>query len=482
MANPRRRHRGASTSSLGQRWLASELGIHPAEVSAAARDTVDELTRAGYQAYLVGGCVRDLLLGLHPKDFDAVTNATPQQIKQVFGRRCRVIGRRFELAHVYQGRELIEVATFRAPPPAHQLSQAGLVTRDNVWGTIEQDYIRRDFTANALYYQPKDGIVLDFCQGVEAIQARELRLLGDPRTRMEEDPVRLLRALRFAAKLNFTLDPAVQATFVPALIARLDAVSPHRLYDEVQKLFLTGHLQKTLSLLIEQGIWSTLFPKIHPEITPLIALAARNTDERLAQGKTINPAFFMAVMLWHNFQQQVQTLQARQVNLFDAIQQAATQVLNEQGKRTAMPGFAAQFIKEVWELQWRLTQPKARQIPVLVQQPRFRAGFDFLVLRERVGEPTDDMGQWWDRYQQISTNDQREAAIRQLNRDQQRQRRRATEPVQVQPDIPQPAVKPMQDAHALPDMDEPIASVSSRPPRQSGPVKRQHRDINGRYV
>ena len=529
-ASPRKRHRQAASGRKGtsaprtpalslpvRRHAASELKLSPRSLSGLVLDVIDELTRAGYQAYLVGGCVRDMLLGRQPKDFDAVTNATPQQIKQVFGRRCRIIGKRFELAHVFSGRELIEVATFRAPPPPHQLSTGGMITRDNVWGTIEQDFVRRDFTVNALYYQPRDGVILDFCDGLQHLRARRLELLGIPETRFEEDPVRLLRTIRFAAKLDFTIDERVEQAIRPSLINLLYDVSPHRLYDELQKLFVTGHLLTTLDLLITHQLWPVLFEQIDPVISPLVEAAARNTDNRLAQGKTVNPAFFLAILLWDNYQQQVRAFQKQGLNLFDALTQAATRVLVQQSKRTAIPQFAMQFIRETWELQWRLHEPKARQIPNLIQQPRFRAGFDFLQLREKIGEPTDGMARWWDRYQTLTSNDQREAMIRDLNRQQQRQRRGdpAAEPsIATQPDqagrltpepVPDPAptgrpgrrkrqasdlpATPPQDslpenvdqidADELPPMPDPI--LQQRPPRELPVARRRHRAINGLY-
>jgi poly(A) polymerase len=200
-----------------QTLRASKCGLSTSQLSPAILDIIDSLTKAGYDAYIVGGGVRDLMLGEHPKDFDAVTNATPAQIKQVFGRRCRIIGRRFELAHVHSGREMIEVATFRAPPKKAVTSSSGMILRDNNWGTIEQDFARRDFTINSMYYQPRDGIVLDFCNAYSDIQNKKLKLLGDARQRFEEDPVRMLRTLRFAAKLGFQIDQSILKIFDEAL-------------------------------------------------------------------------------------------------------------------------------------------------------------------------------------------------------------------------------------------------------------------------
>ena len=212
-----------------QTLRASKCGLSTAQLPPSILDVIDSLNKAGYEAYIVGGSVRDMMLGLNPKDFDAVTNATPAQVKEVFGRRCRIIGRRFELAHVYSGRELIEVATFRAPPKKAVTSASGMILRDNNWGTIEQDFARRDFSINTLYYQPRKGIVLDFCHAVDDIKTRTLRFLGEPAQRFEEDPVRMLRALRFAAKLNFQIDQSILDVFSVEMTQLLRDVSPHRL-------------------------------------------------------------------------------------------------------------------------------------------------------------------------------------------------------------------------------------------------------------
>lgn len=399
---------------------AASLGLTESMVSPAILDVIDTLMRAGFKAYIVGGGVRDLLLGLRPKDFDAVTNATPAQIREVFGKRCRIIGRRFELAHVYSGREMIEVATFRAPPRKVSATAAGMITRDNVWGTIEQDYVRRDFTINAMYYQPREGRVLDFTHAVKDIEHQLLRLQGVPTVRFEEDPVRMLRTVRFAAKLGFTIDPEITHILKPALTQLLLEVSPHRIYDETQKMITGGHLAPMLPLLVQYHLWNRLFIDVSPELTPLIKKAADNTDARIAIGKSINPAFFYAVLLWEPFKARVQELVDGGSPHAIAWTQAGLDVLRRQAKHTAIPRFSEMFIREVWELQPRLEQPKPRQIPALAAHPRFRAGFDFLHMREETGDTTvGTMGQWWHDYQTLS-NDGRERAIADLNRLQQR--------------------------------------------------------------
>ncbi len=410
-----------------QTLRASKCGLSTAQLPSYILDVIDALTKAGYEAYIVGGGVRDLMLGLNPKDFDAVTNATPAQVKEVFGRRCRIIGRRFELAHVYSGRELVEVATFRAPPKKAVTSAAGMILRDNNWGTIEQDFARRDFSINAMYYQPRKGIVLDFCNAVDDIKHKTLRLLGDPTLRFEEDPVRMLRTLRFAAKLNFSIDEAILDIFTPEMTQLLRDVSPHRLYDESQKLFTMGHLNRVMPMLIDFGIWRQLFADIKPDITAFIELAAKNTDQRISIGKTINPAFFYAVLLWQPFLERCNFYLSKGVVPAEARAQAGLDVLKRQATRTVIPRFAETFIREVWEMQTRLLNPKPQQIEALSGHARFRAGFDFLLLREKSGDETaQGMGSWWEAYQQMGS-DEKERAIAQYNRQRAKSRRKASQ-------------------------------------------------------
>ncbi|MPW43596.1 polynucleotide adenylyltransferase PcnB [Acinetobacter guerrae] len=407
-----------------QTLRASKCGLSTTQLPSSILDVIDSLTKAGYEAYIVGGGVRDLMLGLNPKDFDAVTNATPAQVKEVFGRRCRIIGRRFELAHVYSGRELIEVATFRAPPKKAVTSTSGMILRDNNWGTIEQDFARRDFSINTLYYQPRKGIVLDFCDAISDVKNKTLRLLGDPKQRFEEDPVRMLRTLRFAAKLNFDIDPDILKIFDVEMTQLLRDVSPHRLYDESQKLFTMGHLARVLPMLIEFDIWKQLFADIKPDISKFIERAAKNTDQRIQIGKTINPAFFYAVLLWKPFLERCDFYLSKGIVPAEARAQAGLDVLKRQATRTVIPRFAETFIREVWEMQVRLLNPKPQQIEALAGHARFRAGFDFLLLREKSGDDsTQGMGQWWDHYQSLSI-DEKETAISQYNRQRAKTRRK----------------------------------------------------------
>ncbi|MGP5514419.1 polynucleotide adenylyltransferase PcnB [Psychrobacter alimentarius] len=396
---------------------AKQLELNKSELPNSITEVIATLTRAGFDAYIVGGGVRDTLLGLRPKDFDAVTDAKPHEIKDVFGKRCRIIGRRFQLAHVYSGRELIEVATFRGPPTSDaNTNRDGMILRDNVWGDIKQDFSRRDFSINALYYQPLKGIVHDFCGALEDIDNRIIRLLGDAPVRIEEDPVRLLRALRFKAKLGFEFDDALAAQFHDGNWTLLEQISPHRLYDETQKMFTGGYLVPLLPLLFESGAIDSLIIYPPSEPSALVKQVAINTDKRIAAGKSINPAFFYAALLWENYLHQLAKAKKRNMPFAEAQMHAAGKVIDRQRIKTAIPKFAEQFIRDIWILQPKLAAPRSKQIVQLSEHPRFRAGFDFLLLREQCGdaehplsESTNEMGEWWQTYQTLSERDQQQA-------------------------------------------------------------------------
>lgn len=373
-------------------------------ISSAAVKTLYRLHDAGHAAFLIGGGVRDLLLGITPKDFDIATSATPEEVKYLFGGQCQIIGRRFRLAHVRWGREVIEVATFRASHTDADESTArtnadGKILRDNVWGSIEEDAARRDFTINAIYYNIADFSLWDFAKGSADLDARILRLIGDPETRYREDPVRMLRAIRFAAKLGFTIADG-SAKPIAELAYLLEDISSHRLYDECQKLFGAGHATPLLPLLQQYELFEPLFPEaaLYP-CEQLWRLTARNTDARLAEGKSINPSFFFAALLWGAAQTRQQELSEDGVPPVPAWQQAAQLTLTAQHGRTAIPRHVAQSIREIWEFQPRLEAPRPRQVEAMAQSERFRAAYDFLVLREQAGEDTNGMGAWWTRWQ-----------------------------------------------------------------------------------
>ena len=396
---------------------AKQLELNKSELPNSITEVIATLNRAGFDAYIVGGGVRDTLLGLRPKDFDAVTDAKPHEIKDVFGKRCRIIGRRFQLAHVYSGRELIEVATFRGPPTNDaNTNQDGMILRDNVWGDIKQDFSRRDFSINALYYQPLKGVVHDFCGALDDIDNKIIRLLGHAPVRIEEDPVRLLRALRFKAKLGFEFDDELADQFHDGNWALLEQISPHRLYDETQKMFTGGYLVPLLPLLFESGAIDSLIIYPPSEPSALVNQVAINTDKRIAAGKSINPAFFYAALLWENYLHQLAKAKKRNMPFAEAQMHAAGKVIDRQRIKTAIPKFAEQFIRDIWILQPKLAAPRSKQIVQLSEHPRFRAGFDFLLLREQCGdaehplsESTNGMGEWWQNYQTLSEREQQQA-------------------------------------------------------------------------
>lgn len=376
-------------------------------ISSAALKTLYRLREQNYQAFLVGGSVRDLLLGQQPKDFDVATSATPEQVKQLFGGQCQLIGRRFRLAHIRYGREIIEVATFRAPHSQAEgdnharISEEGMILRDNVWGTIEDDAGRRDFTVNALYYTIDDFSVWAFAGGLEDLEKRQLRMIGNPETRYREDPVRMLRAIRFAAKLDFQIE-ATTAAPILQLGELLEGISNHRLFDESQKLLASGAAQRTLALLQEYKLFHYLFPhaQLTAESLQLLQLTAESTDTRIANGRSVNPAFFFAALLWKSVQDEYKKQLDRGEPPVPALIQAGQRIISRQNQRTAITRFTAQTMREIWEMQPRLERPRSRLVEALVQQQRFRAAYDFLVLREKSGEDTRKMGEWWTRYQE----------------------------------------------------------------------------------
>ncbi|OOR92368.1 poly(A) polymerase [Moraxella caviae] len=388
---------------------ARALGLVKSALPHSIVEVIGTLQKARFEAYIVGGGVRDSLLGLAPKDFDAVTAARPHEVKAVFGGRCRIIGRRFQLAHVYSGREMIEVATFRAPPKDDtHTTDEGMITRDNVWGTIEEDFARRDFSINALYYQPLTGEVLDFCGALDDVQQRRLRLLGNAAVRIEEDPVRLLRALRFKAKLGFDFDKALHKQFHAQNWALLEQVSAHRLYDETQKMFSGGYLAPLLSLLFDYGAMTSLMAYPPKAPTALMTQVAINSDKRINDGKTVNPAFFYAVLLWENYLHQLAKFKKRGLPFHEAQAKAAAKVVEAQRAKTAIPKFTEDFIAQIWLMQPKLANPRVRDIANLEKSPKFRAAFDFLALRERyddcaLAEPTNQMAAWWQAYQDASS-------------------------------------------------------------------------------
>lgn len=402
---------------LSSKDPASKLQIIPRDqhqvsrrnISKNALKVIYRLESAGYKAYLVGGGVRDLLLGQQPKDFDVATEATPEQVNKLF-KNARIIGRRFKINHVRFGREIIEVTTFRAAHDSDssetehsQQSDSGMLLRDNVYGTMEEDARRRDLSINALYYCPKDFCIYDYHQGLSDLQQGLIRIIGDAEQRYREDPVRLLRSVRFAAKLGFKIEESSQAP-IQSLSALLADVPPARLFDEALKLFQSGHALKSYRLLEHYGILEHLLPfaqsqQLDSHHRQMIELALANTDARLMQGKSITPAFLFAVLLWPQKERYQLEFMAQGMPPMAAFHEAAGLVISQQLGHTAIPKRFQIPMKEIWEMQLRLPKRAGNRAERLRTHPRFRAAYDFLVLRAQSGEADMEIAEWWYHYQ-----------------------------------------------------------------------------------
>ncbi len=382
------------------------------DISPNALRVLYRLREGGHQAFLVGGAVRDLLVGGHPKDFDVATSATPEEVRHLF-RNCRLIGRRFRLAHVVFGREIIEVATFRANSDdgsgGRQVDDDGRLLRDNVYGTVEDDAVRRDFTANALYYSVEDFSVHDYVGGFEDVENRVLRLIGDPATRYTEDPVRMLRAVRLAAKLAFRIDDATAAP-IPSLAPLLAEAAPARLFEECLKLFLSGHGEASFLGLERFGLLAVLFPESAAALKAnrsgalrrVVVEGLRGTDARVRADEPVSPAFLFALLLWPAYCRALIALQAQGVHAVEAQRRAADRVTVHQLSTIALPRRFSLPMQEIWLLQARLSsahagQRQRKRVMRLLAHPRFRAAFDFLALRQAgSGEHAADIEFWRD--------------------------------------------------------------------------------------
>ncbi len=389
-----------------------EHNVSRKKISENALKVLYRLHGAGYDAYLVGGGVRDLLLGASPKDFDIATNATPEQIKQLF-RNCRLIGRRFRLAHIMFGRDIIEVATFRGhhQQPSKNVSQtsdAGMLLRDNVYGTIDEDAERRDFTINAMYYSIGDYSIHDYAGGVEDLEDKLIRLIGDPETRYREDPVRMLRAIRFAAKLDFDIEEDT-ADPIEHLAPLLQDIPAARLYEESLKLLQSGHGLETYHLMREYNLFQQMFPIIAEDFTEeyeskteqMLDLVLDSTDLRIEEGKRINPAFMFAAMLWYPLQHRAEALmETRNLCYYDAVMEASNYILDDQVRTIAIPRRHTATIREIWQLQLRMPRRNGKRAFRLMEINKFRAGFDFLEMRGEIeGGETQELAKWWERFQ-----------------------------------------------------------------------------------
>jgi len=414
-------------------------GDHPIsarQITSGAKKVVEQLVSDGYEAYLVGGCVRDLLLGMHPKDYDVATDATPEQVSNLF-RRARIIGRRFQIVHVRMGPEIIEVTTFRAQHSSEhngkdqsRRSSKGMLLRDNIFGSIAEDACRRDFTMNALYYHLQDNSVFDYANGLRDIKQRLIRVIGNAEERYREDPVRMLRAVRFAAKLGFSIEED-SARPIHKQGQLLADIPPARLFDELLKLLMNGHALATFHLLREFGLLRFLFPATDEALSndpgyylPFLEQAMTNTDKRIRANKRVTPAFLLGALLWPAVQEARKKLERDNTSPIYTLQQAAGDVIHRACQRIAIPRRFSMPMREIWELQLRLPRRAGTQAQRLVENPRFRAGYDFLLLREDAGELESGLGDWWTRYQDADEHKRHEMASNLDQPREQRSRRR----------------------------------------------------------
>jgi poly(A) polymerase len=376
-----------------------EHGIDPSLLSTNAVRVTQTLQDAGFKAFLVGGAVRDLMLGIKPKDFDVATNATPEQVKGLF-RRAFIIGRRFQIVHVIFGQEQIEVTTFRGPSSEQAMKdEHGRVLRDNTFGEQHEDAARRDFTVNAMYYDPVAQTVLDYHNGFADIRSKTLRMIGAPEARYREDPVRMLRIVRFAAKLNFTIDPATRAPMA-VMAPLINNVPAARLFDEMLKLLLSGHALACLQQLRKEGLHHGLLPLLdvvleQPLGEKFVTLALTNTDQRIKQGKSVSPGFLFAALLWHQVLEKWNAYQAAGEYPIPALHLAADDVLDTQTEKLALQRRIATDMRDIWAMQPRFERRIGKSPYKLIEHPRMRAGYDFLLLRCESGELDAEIGDWW---------------------------------------------------------------------------------------
>lgn len=410
---------GSSRGHSLKRIPAKVHGIDRKLLSTGAIKTTEGLQKAGFEAFVVGGAVRDLLLKKRPKDFDIATDATPEEVNRVF-RRSRIIGRRFRLVHVMFGAETVEVSTFRGSHLDEsggddaRIAESGRILRDNVFGNQEQDAVRRDFTANALYYDPATEEILDFHNGVADIQAGILRMIGDAATRYREDPIRMLRAVRLSAKLGLKLDRATEAP-IPKLADALHDVPPSRLFDEMLKLFLSGHALESATALRKHGLHHGLLPLLdvvleQPMGARFVNLALKNTDERVLDDKPVSPGFLFATLLWHEVLLAWKKYEKQGNRSIPALHMAMDEVSDIQAEKLAIHKRYSVTMKEIWGMQPRFEQRAGKRPFALIEHPRYRAAYDFLLLRCESGELPMEVGDWWTAFA-AADGEQRQAML-----------------------------------------------------------------------
>ncbi|MDF1827130.1 MAG: polynucleotide adenylyltransferase PcnB [Legionellaceae bacterium] len=446
------RHKKAKRPSISPDYIIprNQHHVSKTEISANALTVLNRLNGANFESYLVGGGVRDLLLRKSPKDFDITTNATPPQIRRLF-RNARIIGRRFKLAHILFHRDIIEVATFRGQENNQEnndvnqrTNEQGMLVRDNVYGTLEQDAWRRDFTINSLYYDIRDSSIIDYTGGFQDIERKQVRMIGDPTTRYQEDPVRMLRAVRFAAKLNFSIEQETAAA-IPTSKHLLAPVAGSRLFEEVAKIYQCGAAEAVQKLLVHHELFGQLFPQTdallnskHP-VNSLLVLALKNTDRRIQEDKPVIPAFLFAVLLWFPFithktqlEQQAKTAASttnvdeehEELEPLVALEKSMNHVLREQCKITTIPKRHTQIIREIWLFQYRLQKRTGKRPQQLLEHPRFRAAYDFLALRALAGDESMELADWWTQFQDADFNIQNKMMADQKKKGTKRRRTR----------------------------------------------------------
>jgi poly(A) polymerase len=411
-------------------------GIDRESISACALKVTQTLQEHGYTAFVVGGAVRDLILGRKPKDYDVATSATPEEVRALF-RRSRIIGRRFRLVHVMCGREIVEVSTYRGAASAeddagHVADEHGRILRDNVFGTQEQDALRRDFTINALFYDPATQEVWDYHGGVEDLNKRRLRMIGDPEQRFREDPVRMLRAVRLAASRGLEIDADTRKP-IRALADLLANVPPARLFDEMLKLLLSGDAYQCVIQLRQEGLHHGLLPMLdvileQPMGERFVMMALRSTDERIRNEKPVSPSFLFAALLWHEVLAAWKKLEDAGMPSVPALYRAMDEVIALQADKLAIPRRYGSDMKEMWALQPRFLQRSGRRPYRALEHPRFRAGYDFLLLRCASGEVDASLCEWWTHFQQADDNERKEMLLRDTEPGRKKRRRRRRRP------------------------------------------------------